>query len=82
MITYELSLRFLTDFLQGDTCFKVKRAGHNFERARAQFQLLRSMQEHASVMEMQFPHPSPREPAEFFPPVLKPSGFFRPVILP
>ena len=51
VITYELALRFLTDFLQGDTYFKVKRAGHNFERARAQFQLLRSMQEHASVME-------------------------------
>ena len=51
VITYELSLRFLTDFLQGDTYFKVKRAGHNFERARAQFQLLRSMQEDASVME-------------------------------
>ena len=51
VITYELSLRFLTDFLQGDTYFKVKRAGHNFERARAQFQLLRSMQEHSSVME-------------------------------
>jgi len=51
VITYELSLRFLTDFLQGDSYFKVKRAGHNFERARAQFQLLRSMQESASVME-------------------------------
>ena len=51
VITYELSLRFLTDYLQGDTYFKVKRAGHNFERARAQFQLLRSMQEHAKVME-------------------------------
>ena len=51
VITYELSLRFLTDFLQGDTYFKVKRPGHNFERARAQFQLLRSMQEHASAME-------------------------------
>ena len=50
VITYELALRFLTDFLQGDTYFKVKRAGHNFERARAQFQLLRSMQEHASEM--------------------------------
>ncbi len=51
VITYELSLRFLTDFLMGDTYFKVKRPGHNFERARAQFQLLRSMQEHATVME-------------------------------
>ena len=51
VITYELSLRFLTDFLQGDTYFKIKRPGHNFERARAQLQLLRSMQEHASVME-------------------------------
>ena len=50
VITYELALRFLTDFLLGDTYFKVKRSGHNFERARAQFQLLRSMQEHAPQM--------------------------------
>ena len=50
VITYELALRFLTDFLLGDTYFKVKRPGHNFERARAQFQLLRSMQEYASQM--------------------------------
>ena len=51
VITYELALRFLTDFLLGDTYFKVKRPGHNLERARAQFQLLRSMQEHASQMQ-------------------------------
>ncbi len=51
VITYELALRFLTDFLLGDTYFKVKRPGHNFERARAQFQLLRSMQEHAPQMQ-------------------------------
>ena len=50
VITYELALRFLTDFLLGDTYFKVKRPGHNFERARSQFQLLRSMQEHAPQM--------------------------------
>ncbi len=51
VITYELSLRFLTDFLEGDTYFKVKRPGHNLDRARAQFRLLRSMQEHESTME-------------------------------
>ena len=51
VITYELALRFLTDFLLGDTYFKVKRPSHNFERARAQFQLLRSMQEHAPQMQ-------------------------------
>jgi Ser/Thr protein kinase RdoA (MazF antagonist) len=50
VITYELALRFFTDFLLGDTYFKVKRPGHNFERARAQFQLLRSMQENAHQM--------------------------------
>ena len=50
VITYELALRFLTDFLLGDTYFKVKRPGHNFERARAQFHLLRSMQEYAPQM--------------------------------
>jgi aminoglycoside phosphotransferase (APT) family kinase protein len=50
VITSELALRFLTDFLLGDTYFKIKRTGHNFERARAQFQLLRSMQKHAPKM--------------------------------
>ncbi|MDG0965605.1 MAG: aminoglycoside phosphotransferase family protein [Opitutales bacterium] len=46
IITYELGLRFLTDYLEGDVYFKVKRDGHNLDRVRAQFRLLASMEEH------------------------------------
>jgi hypothetical protein len=46
IITYELGLRFLTDYLEGDVYFKVKRVGHNLDRVRAQFKLLVSMEEH------------------------------------
>ncbi|MGY8713547.1 MAG: phosphotransferase, partial [Verrucomicrobiia bacterium] len=40
VITYELGLRFLADYLEGDVYFKVKRPGHNVDRVRAQFKLL------------------------------------------
>jgi aminoglycoside phosphotransferase (APT) family kinase protein len=44
LITLETGIRFLTDHLQGDTYFKVKRPGHNLDRARAQFALVRSLE--------------------------------------
>jgi hypothetical protein len=50
VLTYELALRFLADYLPGDIYFKVKRPGHNLQRARAQFRLLASMEENASMM--------------------------------
>ena len=46
IITYELGLRFLTDYLEGDLYFKTKRPLHNLDRVRAQFRLLASMEEH------------------------------------
>ena len=46
VITFELGIRFLTDYLEGDAYFKVKREGHNLDRTRAQFRLLASMEEH------------------------------------
>lgn len=51
VITYELGLRFLTDYLQGDRYFKVKKIGHNLDRTRAQFKLLSSMEESLPLME-------------------------------
>ncbi|MEK9633520.1 MAG: mucin desulfatase, partial [Opitutae bacterium] len=51
VITYELGLRFLADYLDGDLYFKVKRPGHNLDRTRAQFKLLSSMEEHFAEME-------------------------------
>ncbi len=43
LITFEIGLRFLTDFLAGDTYFKVHRAGHNLDRCRTQFALVESI---------------------------------------
>jgi Ser/Thr protein kinase RdoA (MazF antagonist) len=43
-IVLELGMRFLTDHLQGDRYFKIARAAHNLDRARAQFQVLRVLE--------------------------------------
>ncbi len=51
VMTYEVGLRFLTDHLQGDVYFKIKRPNHNLERARNQFALLRSLESQASEFE-------------------------------
>jgi Phosphotransferase enzyme family len=45
LITFEIGVRFLTDYLSGDTYFKTHRQGHNLERARAQFRLLESIEQ-------------------------------------
>jgi Ser/Thr protein kinase RdoA (MazF antagonist) len=50
-ITFEIGLRFLTDYLSGDTYFKVHREGHNLDRCRAQFKLVESMQQQERAME-------------------------------
>ena len=44
VITYECGIRFLTDYLNGDTYFKTTYAEHNLDRCRTQFALVRSMQ--------------------------------------
>ena len=36
LMTYEVGIRFLTDYLQGDVYFKTQRPGHNLDRARNQ----------------------------------------------
>jgi hypothetical protein len=43
LITFEIGIRFLTDYLNGDTYFKVHREGHNLDRCRTQFALVRSI---------------------------------------
>jgi len=45
LITFELGVRFLTDFLVGDTYFKVHRKGHNLDRCRTQFKLIESIEQ-------------------------------------
>lgn len=51
VITFEIGLRFLTDFLAGDVYFKTKRPGHNLDRAANQFALVRSLEAQRTVME-------------------------------
>lgn len=51
LITFEIGIRFLTDFLAGDVYFKAHRPGHNLDRARNQFALLRRMEHHQAEME-------------------------------
>lgn len=40
LLTYECGIRFLTDYLNGDTYFKIHRENHNLDRARSQFKLV------------------------------------------
>lgn len=51
LLTYLMGLRFFTDYLNGDKYFKIQFIHHNLQRARAQFQLLRKMEE--KYVEMQ-----------------------------
>jgi len=50
VITLEIGLRFLTDFLGGDTYFKVHRPGHNLDRCRTQFRLIESITQQEAAM--------------------------------
>lgn len=43
LMTFECGMRFLTDYLNGDTYFKIAYEGHNLDRARAQFALARNI---------------------------------------
>jgi hypothetical protein len=50
LITLEIGLRFLTDYLSGDTYFKVHREGHNLDRCRTQFKLVSLIEEQEEEM--------------------------------
>jgi hypothetical protein len=50
LITFELGIRFLTDYLAGDTYFKVHRHGHNLDRCRTQFKLIQSIEQQEESM--------------------------------
>ena len=40
LLTYECGIRFLADYLNGDTYFKIHRENHNLDRCRTQFKLV------------------------------------------
>ncbi len=44
-MTMECGMRFLTDYLEGDKYFRIHRPGHNLDRARNQFALIKDMED-------------------------------------
>ena len=44
MMTLECGMRFLTDYLEGDTYFRTHYAGQNLDRARTQMKLVADME--------------------------------------
>ncbi len=50
MMTLECGLRFLTDYLSGDTYFRISREGQNLDRARTQMKLVADMEEKMTAM--------------------------------
>lgn len=51
LMTFECGMRFLTDYLNGDTYFKTAYDDHNLVRAKNQFALVADMEKHMDEME-------------------------------
>ena len=50
LITFELALRFLDDYLNGDTYFKCNYEQHNLDRARNQIKLVEDIENNMKYM--------------------------------
>ena len=50
IITYECGIRFLADYINGDTYFKIHKENHNLDRARNQFALVADIEKKLSEM--------------------------------
>jgi Ser/Thr protein kinase RdoA (MazF antagonist) len=50
LMAYELGMRFLADYLDGDVYFRIDRADHNLERARVQLELMEAMERQEGSM--------------------------------
>lgn len=50
-MTFECGMRFLTDYIQGDTYFKIHRENHNLDRCRTQFKLVEEMEQKWHAMQ-------------------------------
>ena len=50
LLTCMQTVRFFTDYLNGDTYYKIHHPEHNLQRTKAQFKLLQSLKEHAAEM--------------------------------
>jgi hypothetical protein len=52
LITLETGIRFLTDHLNGDRYFKIKRPNHNLDRFRVQSRLVESIEQQEEAMRL------------------------------
>lgn len=50
IMTFEVGMRFLTDYLEGDVYFKIHREGQNLDRARTQLKLVADMEKKWNTM--------------------------------
>lgn len=50
IITLELAIRFLNDYINGDTYFKIDYENHNLDRARNQLHLVKDIEENLDYM--------------------------------
>ena len=50
LLTYECGIRFLTDYLNGDTYFKIHKPAHNLIRARNQFKLVKDIEDKMDML--------------------------------
>ena len=50
LMTFECGIRFLSDFLDGDTYFKTTKENHNLFRCRTQFKLVSEMEKNRQLM--------------------------------
>jgi len=51
LITFEIGIRFLTDYLSGDNYFRIHRPAHNLDRCRTQFKLVESIERQEAAMQ-------------------------------
>ncbi len=51
IMTYECGIRFLADYINGDTYFKIHKEHHNLDRARNQFLLVKDIEQKLEKME-------------------------------
>ena len=51
LITLEQGMRFLTDYLNGDTYYKTRYEGHNLDRGRNQLKMVADMEKKKAKME-------------------------------
>lgn len=51
LLTYMQTVRFLTDYINGDTYYKIHSPKHNLQRTKAQFKLLQSLEANAPEMD-------------------------------